>query len=156
MFFEGSVLEHDFRSDVGYWVHMCAHRFEALMNAELAEENVSYRQCQILAWLALEGDLSQVDLARLSGVEPSTIVAVIDRMQRDGLIERRPCPGDRRRHLITPTKAARPVWRRILKCARRVNARATKVLNNKETVQLRRLLEKVYDSLNDESQVVGP
>lgn len=142
------MLEQDFRSDVGYWVHLCAHRFEAMMNAELAEEHVSYRQCQILAWLALEGNLSQVDLARLSGVEPSTIVSVIDRMERDGLIVRQACPNDRRKHIIAPTKAAIPLWRRILKCVQRVNNQATKGLTKGETIKLRKLLERVHANLD--------
>jgi MarR family transcriptional regulator for hemolysin len=141
------LLKQDFKSDVGYWVHMCAHRFESMMNAELANENISYRQFQVLAWLALEGELSQAELARCSGVEPSTIVSVVDRMERDGLIERQVCPEDRRKYRLIPTPAANPVWKRVLKCAAKVNASATQDLTKAELDQLRSLLERVNTTL---------
>ncbi len=47
------MLKHDFQSDVGYWVHKCAHRFESHMNSMLVDKGISYRQMQILAWLCL-------------------------------------------------------------------------------------------------------
>jgi len=49
------MLEYDFKQDCGYWVHMTAHRLENAVNAELQNEGITYRQCQILALLALEG-----------------------------------------------------------------------------------------------------
>lgn len=149
------LLKQDFRSDVGYWVHVCAHRFEAAMRNELAGENISYRQCQILAWLALEGNMSQVELAKFCGVEPSTIVTVIDRMERDGLIVRQACNGDRRKRIIVPTKGANPIWKKILKCAAEVNARAATGLTKRETRQLRSLLERVHSNLGAEAEVLA-
>jgi MarR family transcriptional regulator for hemolysin len=144
------LLEHDFRSDVGYWVHVTAHRFERAMNAELAAEGITYRQCQVLAWLALEGEQSQVELARCANVEPPTIVRVLDCMERDGLIKRLPSPGDRRRKLIRPTRKAVPVWKRIVACANRVRGKAQRGLTKAEEKTLRRLLRVVHDNLADD------
>jgi MarR family transcriptional regulator for hemolysin len=143
----GKLLKHNFQSDVGYWVHVCAHRFELHMNALLADEGISYRQMQVLAWLALEGDQSQADLSRCMGVEPPTVVSVIDRMERDGLIERKACPDDRRKRIITPTEKALPVWERIIGCAKKINQRANKGLSKSEAATLRSLLERVYTNL---------
>lgn len=141
------LLEHDFRSDVGYWVHITAHRFVRAMNAELATEGITYRQCQVLAWLALEGELSQVELARCANVEPPTIVRVLDCMERDGLIERAADEGDRRRKIIRPTPQALPVWKRIVKCAEKVRARAMHGLTEAQQQTLRTLLRVVHDNL---------
>ena len=144
---EARVLKHDFTSQVGYWVHKCAHRFEGMMNAELAGEGISYRQFQILGLLALEGELSQADLARCSGVEPSTIVCVIDRMERDGLIERQPCPVDRRKHLIVPTEAAEAMWKRVLKCLAKVRQCATQGIESADLEVVRQHLMKMHDNM---------
>lgn len=143
----GELLKQNFKSDVGYWVHMCAHRFELRMNAKLTDEGISYRQMQVLAWLALEGDQSQADLARCMGVEPPTVVSVIDRMERDGLIERKACPDDRRKRIISPTEKALPMWERIVGCGKQANQQATKGLSKSETATLRALLERVYTNL---------
>ncbi len=143
------MLQQDFRSSVGYWVHVTAHRFECSMNAELAGEGITYRQCQVLAWLSLEGDLSQVELARLMHVQPATIVPVIDRMERDKLIVRKAAQDDRRKRIIAPTKAALPVWKRIIKCVHRVRERSRKGLNDAELTLLRSLLMRVHDNLSE-------
>jgi DNA-binding MarR family transcriptional regulator len=145
------MLEHDFQSEVGYWVHMAAHRFECAMNIQLATEGITYRQCQVLAWLAIKGKLSQVDLADCLRVDPSTLVKVLDRMERDGLITRAACPEDRRRKYIAPTKKAVPVWRRIIDCAGRVRERSIRGLSPAEVKTLRRMLEHVYENLADDA-----
>ncbi len=143
------LLKHDFCSDVGYWVHVTAHRFERAMNAELAVDGITYRQCQVLAWLALEGELSQVELARCAKVEPPTMVRVLDCMERDGLIRRIPAVKDRRRKLIRATRKALPVWKRIVACGERVRRRAEQGLTARERQTLRRLLQVVHDNLDD-------
>jgi MarR family transcriptional regulator for hemolysin len=143
------VLKQDFRTSHGYWVHMTAHRFECAMNAELAGEGITYRQCQVLAWLSLEGDLSQIELARLMHVQPSTLVPVLDRMVRDGLIARKPATDDRRKRIITPTRKALPVWKRIIKCVQHVRARSREGLSDEELAQLRSLLMRIHDNLSE-------
>ncbi|WP_437202216.1 MarR family winged helix-turn-helix transcriptional regulator [Planctomicrobium sp. SH664] len=142
------MLEHDFQSDIGYWIHLSAHRFECAMNSELSVEGITYRQCQVLAWLALKGELSQVDLAKLAHVEPPTMARVLARMERDELIERTTDVNDRRRKMIRPTRKAVPVWKRIIHCFQRVRERSSRNLSEKQYVSLRRLLEQVHDNLS--------
>jgi MarR family transcriptional regulator for hemolysin len=146
-----SLLQHDFRSEVGYWVHMTAHRLERAVNAELATEGITYRQCQVLAWLSIDGDLAQIDLADRMNVEPPTLVKVLDCMERAGLIERVGCPEDRRRKVVRPTQRAVPVWEKIVACANRVRDRSVRGLTSDEVGTLRGLLEKVHDNLADSS-----
>ena len=43
-----------------------------------------------------EDGLKMIDLGRRAGLEPSTMTGLLDRMERDGLVERRPDPADRR------------------------------------------------------------
>lgn len=141
------MLKHDFQSDVGYWVHMAAHRFERAMNEELTAEGVTYRQGQVLAWLALDGDLAQCELAERMNLEPPSLVTVLDRMERDGLIARDCCPNDRRRKVIRPTESAKPVWSRVVKCANRVCAKSVNGLTASQEAALLRSLQHVYHNL---------
>ena len=48
---------------------------------------------------------SQQQLSRAVGVDPRNAVPVIDALQHRGLLERRPDPADRRRHIIALTPA---------------------------------------------------
>jgi MarR family transcriptional regulator for hemolysin len=119
------VQPYDFENSVGYWVVPTAHALERALNEELAPHGITFAQCQVLAWLALQGELSQAELAERMRVEAPTLAGILDRMERDGWVERRPAPGDRRRKLVRPTPQVEPVWARIVGCCRAVRARAT-------------------------------
>jgi MarR family transcriptional regulator for hemolysin len=92
----------------------------------------------VLGWLALEGELTQTELAERMRVEAPTLAGILDRMERDGWVERRPAPGDRRRKLVRPAPGVEPVWDQIIRCARAVRARATAGIDPDE---LRRTFE---------------
>lgn len=49
-------------------------------------------------------------LARTARVQPQTMSRTLERMERDGLIERAPHPGDRRRRVVTVTDHGRRAW----------------------------------------------
>lgn len=47
------------------------------------------------------------DLAAQTSMSTSGITRLVDRLERDGLVERRPCPSDRRGFLAVVTAAGR-------------------------------------------------
>jgi MarR family transcriptional regulator for hemolysin len=126
---------------------MTAHAFQRAINDELAPQGITYRQCQALAWLALEGPLPQKTLAERMRIEPPTLVGILDRMERDGWIERTGCDGDRRKKLIQPTRAAGPVWSKIVASAERVRERATRGLSQTQLDALHEILSVMRSNL---------
>src|SRR5450759_1266799 len=56
------------------------------------ELNLTLAQCKVLSYLQRNEGISQVRLAYLTDTDPMTLVRILDRMERDGLIERRPDP----------------------------------------------------------------
>jgi MarR family transcriptional regulator for hemolysin len=143
------VLEHDFENSVGFWVCQASHALQRAFNEELAPQGVTYRQAQVLGCLALEGQLSQTDLAERMRIEPPTLVGILDRMERDGWIRRDGDKTDRRRKFIQPTTAAKPVWSKIVAVARRVRTRASRGLSAAQLAQLKKLLGMVQGNLQD-------
>ena len=144
------MLEYDFQNSVGHAVCMTAHRFERAMNEELVPQGITYRQCQVLAWIAFEGDLSQVDLADRMNIEPASLVPVLDRMERDGFIERVAVEGDRRRKNVRVLRKAETLWKKIVDSAERVRTRATAGLTEQELAILRALLGRIEQNLSEE------
>jgi len=55
---------------------------------------------KVLDYLARFGPQTPKDLARLSGLAPASVTAMIDRLERKGIVGRRPHPDDRRRVFI--------------------------------------------------------
>lgn len=144
------VLEYDFENSVGFWIMTAAHDYQRAVNDELAPTGITYRQCQVLGFLALAGPLPQAELADKMHLEPATLVGILDRMERDGWIKRLACRQDRRRKLIHPQPSAKPVWTKIVACVKRVRARATQGMKAGELATLKRLLGRVQKNLNRE------
>ena len=61
----------------------------------------------VLLVLWSEDGLKGVELGRRVGLEPSTMTGLLDRMERDGLLERRADPDDRRAQRIHLTDEGR-------------------------------------------------
>jgi len=85
---------------------------EVMRRAErpLEEMGLTGRQYIALAVLQSDAPTSQAELARMLGLLPAQLVAVIDELERDGLAERRRDNVDRRRSVVRLT----PKGRRLL------------------------------------------
>ena len=143
------MLEYDFENSVGFWVCQASHALQRAFNEELAPQGVTFRQAQVLGCLALEGRLSQIDLADRMRIEPPTVVGILDRMERDGWIRRDGDKQDRRRKYVEVLPAAKPVWKKIVAVAKRVRARASRGMTPTQLAQLKKLLTVVQGNLRD-------
>ncbi|HTZ45300.1 MAG TPA: MarR family transcriptional regulator [Jatrophihabitans sp.] len=80
---------------------LAAHGFrQELANAL----DVTVSDTLALSHLALAGTLSAGELARRSGLAPSSVTAMLDRLERAGLARRAVRPGNRRAHDVTLTE----------------------------------------------------
>ena len=77
--------------------------FRNAMN-EWAGLNGTDMEC--LRHLFNKGIATPTELARHTGLTSGATTAMLDRLEKAGLIERRPNPNDRRGTLITPAKSA--------------------------------------------------
>src|SRR5512141_2314439 len=83
-----------------YGVHLTL--FRNAMN-EWAGLNATDMEC--LRLLFLKGISTPSELARHTGLTSGATTAMLDRLEKAGLIERRPNPDDRRGTLIVPAKS---------------------------------------------------
>lgn len=72
--------------------------------ADRGAGNVKPAYLGVLMSLWREDGLKANELARRAGLEPSTMTGLLDRMERDGLLERRADPHDRRASRIHLTQ----------------------------------------------------
>jgi DNA-binding MarR family transcriptional regulator len=142
------LLKYDFEDSIGYWVCRTSHALERALNEELAPHGITFQQWQVLAWLALEGDLTQSALAERMRIEAPTLAGILERMERNGWVTRKVCPDDRRRKVVAPTARVGPVWAKMIACARRVRARAARGLSRADLKRLKLLLLTVQDNLH--------
>ncbi len=147
------MLQFDFQSSIGYWICMTSRAYERAMQQQLVPAGITHRQCQVLCWLAHDGPLSQVELAERMSIEPPTLVRILDRMERDGLLIREACESDRRVKKIRVLPKAKPVWKQITQCAERVRGQAERSLTVAQRNTLKELLAIVQSNLDDPGPV---
>ena len=118
------------RDDLGFLLAKAMQRWNELLAAEF--ERVGYADVRpsygsVLLPLFEEDGIQLGELARRSRLSKQTMTSLVRRVERDGLIERRPDPADARATLIFLTERARefePVAARVLdQCDSLVRAR---------------------------------
>lgn len=144
------MLEYDYENSVGYWVTTASHAMRRALEAALAVERITLRQWEVLTWLSLEGELTQADLAERMFVEASTLTGILTRMERDGWLERRGCPDDRRCKRIRPTERAEAVWSRMAECGHRTREQATRGFSAEELQTLKSLCARIRKNVDRE------
>lgn len=107
----GDATSEALASRLGYlFKHVNLRLTEASASA-LAPFGVNGRELAVLAVLAAEYPLSQLEAAGRLGVDRTTMVALVDALEEKGLVERRRSSQDRRRNTVQPTPAGRECLR---------------------------------------------
>jgi len=130
--------------DLGFLLARVSGDVVRATNAALAEEGLRVRQYAVLL-LACDSrrGVSQRAMARILGLDPSQVVALVDELTQAGLVERQPAPTDRRAKLVTTTEAGhRKRERAAVRAADAVRG-ALGPLSAAEQATLRELLSRV-------------
>jgi DNA-binding MarR family transcriptional regulator len=109
----------------------------------LAAHRLNPIQFGVLAYLQVEGEMTQADLARAVLVRPQSVAALVEGMERRGLVRR---TGERvrgRRNPIGITEAGRAALRAVRPVALASNDLSDAGLSLAESAELNRLLGKV-------------
>jgi MarR family transcriptional regulator for hemolysin len=95
-------------------LHNTARAWRLALDRRLKDLGLSQAGWMTIAMAAKADEpLSQIELAQRLGVEGSTMVAMIDRLMKSGLLERQPAPNDRRVRLIVLTAAGNKLYERV-------------------------------------------
>lgn len=142
------MLTFDFEKSVGTWITLTYQAIRRTLDRELNEQQITFRQWEVLAWLAMCGDLSQGTLAERLNVEASTLTGILNRMERDGWLERTSREDDLRCKNIRPTERAESVWQQSTACCLRVRSQATAGFTEAELAQLKSFCERIRANLD--------
>ena len=115
------------------------------VDARLSEELVGAQGLGLLLRLT-EGDgLSQIELARRQRVEAPTVCRMVDRLVRDGMVERLPHPEDRRASRVVLTEEGRRAAERGMEVVDEIERIAFADLRPEERDLLGALAQRVID-----------
>ena len=132
-------------------VVMTAHCIRGHFEDALAKEGAT-----LATWVVLNGVdrgrwPSQTDLAKDLRIEGATVTRHLDRLEREGLVNRSRDPEDRRQIAVQLSPAGKTLHRRLRAVARTLDDRACEGLTDRDRASLRRALERMRANVGGES-----
>ena len=99
-----------------------------------------------LSWFP-EG-LGQAELAERLGIEGPTLVRLLDRLEKDGLVQRIASVDDRRRKVVVLTESARPLLGQVKKIIAELRMDVMKAIPDEQLAAGLQLLKLVQERLS--------
>jgi MarR family transcriptional regulator, transcriptional regulator for hemolysin len=107
-------------ANLGWLLAQASHALKTELTAALEELGVSPRAHHVLH-TAMRGEYTQTELARIVGLDKTTMVVTLDELEAAGLAARRLSATDRRARVVTVTKAGERKVRQAEQIAARLH-----------------------------------
>jgi MarR family transcriptional regulator, lower aerobic nicotinate degradation pathway regulator len=122
-----------------------ARKAQRLVAAALAQEGVRRQHFTVLTSLAEQGPASQAALGRRLWIDRSDLHAILNELERGGLVRRVRDEQDRRRNVVALTRRGTAALKRLDKRVDAAQNELLEPLSATDRRELRRLLEQLVD-----------
>jgi len=142
------MIKYDFENSMGFVVNTTAKAFQRSFDIELRKNaGVSLSQWRVVGALVMQPGLTQKEIADKMGIEGATLVPVIDKMEKEGLLKRKPDSDDRRVNRIYLTQKADSLWEVMIECALRIRKSSLKNISESDIQTTLDTLRKISKNL---------
>jgi len=142
--------------DLPFLLMEVSRRFVLRFEAHAGSISLNLPRCKALVCLEKSEGMSQVRLAALVGVDAMTMVRIVDRMESEGLLERRPDPADRRSRCLYLTPRAKPLLHEIRHLVDLSRAEVFAGIRGDDLQVFMDVLERMEDNLSKLNRNEGP
>lgn len=140
---------------VGVMMNYILRRMQAEADGDLLPHGMKTRHAVVLTLLRDLGEQPQSELPQALGIDATGVVALLNGLEEEGLIERRRSPEDRRKHNVLITRAGLRRLADIEKVAAELEVRLLG-LEPSELATLHTLLAKATANLADGPHLSNP
>jgi MarR family transcriptional regulator, organic hydroperoxide resistance regulator len=137
-----------FRNSLFYWTGLLEDRYNQLFVKAMRPARVTVSRYRTLAILAELDELTVNELARHSSIERSALSRLLDQLEREALIVRRPHRADRRALQIRITATGRAAFAAMRPVRRAVLKRATEGITPGEIERMRTVIQLMLHNLD--------
>ena len=143
------MRKYDYQNSIGFIVKSTAKAFESAFDQQLRRKaNITVAQSRVIGTLALVKDgMTQREIANTIGIEAPTIVPIIDKLEEQGTVIRRPDHNDRRNNMIFLTGKSEAKWELIIECALELEKASRQGLSEEELEITKRTLRKIAQNV---------
>lgn len=143
------MTRYDFENSVGFVVNTTAKAFQKILDMELRKSvGVTISQLRVVVALIRQPGLTQKEIADRVGVEGATLVPLIDKMEKEGLLKRKPDSKDRRVNRIYLTHKGDSLWASMMECVLQIRKSSTKDISEGEISTTLETLRKISKNLS--------
>jgi MarR family transcriptional regulator, lower aerobic nicotinate degradation pathway regulator len=132
-------------AQIGFVLRRAHQKATGIFNAVMGELGVTPTQFAALAKLHDAGRVSQIELGRLTAMDPATIWGVINRLTKQGYVAQSPALNDGRLVMVELTDAGRKATLRMKAVAAEVSRETLRPFTREEARQLLALLGRLGD-----------
>ena len=111
----------------------------------IGEQKIRPGLFSLLCLVRFNAGIAQIELGSNLGVDKASIVALLDRLERAGLIERRRSTRDRRRQGISLTEAGAAEFDSLMMQVRQLERHMASRFNKQEMEQFLAFLHRMYE-----------
>ncbi|MFD1146857.1 MarR family winged helix-turn-helix transcriptional regulator [Saccharothrix hoggarensis] len=133
----------ELRRNLVYLLKHAHHRMAELTGEALAPHGIEGRELGVLLTLAGREPMSQQQAAQRLGIDRTTMVALLDALERKGLVSRHPDADDRRRNVVGLTEAGQDTLRRATEATDEAERAFLASLSPRAAEQLRTSLQAI-------------
>ncbi len=141
--------------NTGYLISRLGYYASRHFAERLATVGLTPRMWGAMNTLDHEGDVSQQQLGRAIGMDPSSMVSTIDELEAKGWVERRRHPTDRRAYALHITDAGRDTLTRARRLAGGAQNELLAPLDDTERAQLHDLLLRLVVAAGSDPDPIG-
>lgn len=136
-------------SNITWLLHRAAQRMHAATGEQAEQRGLRLRDYIVLSALHLTPGLSQLELGKALGLDKTTLMSQLDRLEGMHMVVRRSDPRDRRARIPEITDAGNAVRADVADACENVEAAVLSSFSQRQVQDLRRLLFEIIGDSED-------
>jgi MarR family transcriptional regulator, transcriptional regulator for hemolysin len=148
----------DFENSIGFIINRTAKALIHIFDQELRNKfGITFGQWKIIIILKNNDDgLSQKEIADKLGLEGPTIIPIIDKLEKDGFVNRMVDKNDRRNNQIFLTEKTISLLDSIINYALKIKEISTRNIAEQDISITKHTLEKMWQNIQNEFNLNHP
>ncbi len=138
---------------IGHIMKLISDRMRINADADFKEHNITLPQARIIKFLSRNGgSATQKAIEEHLGVSHPTVAGIVSRMEKNGYLECRTDENDKRNKIVKLTKKAVCLDAELKNSIDKREMLLLKGLSAEQTEELRRMLNILYNNINDKQE----
>lgn len=140
-------MEYRLDKTVGFAIYKVAMRLRAELTQRLRGHDLTSEQYGILARLWEEDGICQRELAERIVKDRPNVTRMLDKLERKGLVSRRPDPADRRAYGVYLTEEGRAIQAELMPIVEGLRSDAYQGIGGDEQDRVRDIMDRIFRNL---------